>query len=283
VRGPERNGTSPRARMPGLLVVVVIAISFLAGCGRVTSLCSEAAELAAAGQLGPATAKYAMASQRGDGDCADSGLDASAGRYADAYANVARGQEAEAVGDVSAATAAYQAALAFDVGNPMARDGLARLQQPVPEPSVPEPVSAPAPGEPVEQAGNPQTALLVAATSLLLLVVGLLIWLLKRDRTDEVLGAVAAVGTAYAEILAAEQEHGRALRDAREALESSMQEAGANLGSALQIQDAAAARRTAALERQIDRLLDFVGSTRRDGAEPIRRRFVRQEPGQPGV
>ena len=88
----------------------------------------------------------------------------------------AKGRDAEGGQDVGAATAAYQVALTFDADNPAARDGLTRLDKPVPELRAPEPVPQPAPAGPAVAPPGLLMGLGVATVALLLGLFGLVSW-----------------------------------------------------------------------------------------------------------
>ena len=201
-------------------VVVTLALAVVAtlgGCAAATPLCDQGRSLSDAGRLAAATEKYAQAEQRGEGDCADAGLAAAGGRYKDAYVNVARGRSAEEGRDLEGAASAYRAALVFDTDNAAARDGLARLQQPVPEPPLtpqaeptpqptPQPTAEPRPAAPPAAATDRGSWLGLATVGLLCAVLGLLAWLVltarrtARRNRDEAAAARTEIGNTREQI-----------------------------------------------------------------------------------
>ncbi len=124
-------------RLLPLLLLVATMAAVLGGCSLSTPLCDEGDSLVAAAQPARALEVYARAKAQGDG-CAEQGLDTASTNQRRAVEEAARGEAAERAGDIPAATAAYQTALARDVTNTLAVAGLARLGQPKP---VPPPVA----------------------------------------------------------------------------------------------------------------------------------------------
>lgn len=122
-----------------LFLLVATMAALLAGCSLSTPLCEEGDALIASAQPVRALDVYARAKAQGDG-CAEEGLETASTNQRRAVEEAAHGEAAERAGDVLAATAAYQAALALDVTNGLAVAGLARLGQP--EPVPPPPVAA---------------------------------------------------------------------------------------------------------------------------------------------
>jgi len=122
-------------RVPLLLLVATTA-ALLAGCSLSTPLCKEGGNLVAAAQPARALEVYARAQAQGD-RCAKKGLETASTNQRRSVEEAARGEAAEQVGDIPAATAAYQAALALDVTNALAITGLARIGQPEPVPPPP--------------------------------------------------------------------------------------------------------------------------------------------------
>jgi hypothetical protein len=166
-------------RLSAVLVVLPLAVA-MAGCAAATPTCDEASGLVAASRLGDAAATYALARERGEGDCAQSGLTAVKNSYGDAYVEVAKGRVAEEGRDIDRAVTAYRAALAIDAGNPTAKEALARLQQP--EPTL-QPLPPPPPVATSPSAVPPSVIWLAGAALVLLLVVaGLLAWTVVRWR-----------------------------------------------------------------------------------------------------
>jgi hypothetical protein len=158
--------------------VVTLSLVALAGCAAATPTCDEASGLRAASRLADAAATYALARERSEGDCAQSGLTAVGNGYGDAYVDVTKGRVAEDAGNVDGAVSAYRAALAIDAENPAAKDALARLQQP-------EPTLQPLPQRPPLTASSavvPPLLMWLAggAVALLLAVAGLLTWMVSR-------------------------------------------------------------------------------------------------------
>lgn len=191
-------------RSTGSTVVAVLLVIGLSGCGASTPTCDEATGLIDAGQLHQAAEGYALARERGEGGCAEAGLDRAGNRFQDAYVDVARGRLAEERGDVDAAVAAYRAALFADADNPAAVAALGRLEQPVPHlrepvPPVPEPPTlSPLP--------TPVVWLVVAIAALLVVLVGLVAVALRRwqswvtSRTSEQKESRAHITTAVSKI-----------------------------------------------------------------------------------
>lgn len=293
---PPRSGALvtrvciPRAVV--CLILVLAASTALSGCGVATPLCDEAATLADSAQLSQATEKYAEASQHGEGDCADKGLSAAATRYTDAYVNIARGRKAEDAHDLNAATAAYRAALAFDADNAAARDGLARLNQPVPifQPPSRPPVATAPPAAPADFIGRTFS---IAATVLLCTILILLAWLIRQWRRGplatayQVLPAIDAtqahLDTAAAKCSDAlhrhlQNEHREDLTEAQTRLLDAIRTVHSDLTRArgeIEKTEKSAAQRWESLQYHLDQIVDFVGDTRRAEGQEIIYRFVR--------
>ena len=176
VEPPCRRRTAPAILRSAFLLALLVVGP--AACAAATPLCDVANRQLDGAQLNLATATFASAAQQGEGDCAQSGLAAAEERYKDAYVAVARGLAAETARDTNAATAAYQAALTFDVDNGAAREALTRLQQPVPVFREPDAV----PPRPTEPRSGLVVALSITAVGLLCLLIGLLIWAVWRWR-----------------------------------------------------------------------------------------------------
>jgi F0F1-type ATP synthase membrane subunit b/b' len=284
------------------MAAVVVGLSVLGGCATATQLCDEAAVLADGGALGRATETYARADRAGEGDCAAAGLAAAGSRYAAGYVDVALGRAAEDVQDVAGATLAYQAALAHDDGNLAAREGLARLGQPVPELRGPDP-------KPVVQApGEPQTGLIVgvsvAATASACVLLALLGWALwwwfgraarlkkalnDAERMDKVLADLAAAGDDLKQAQAKFEKAAAGAERARRAAENNRVDdlAGTRtqllrefvavrtgIEEAVQGLRNAADRRSAALRLHLDDLADYLGDRVGD-PQPVRETFRR--------
>lgn len=302
---PPRASGGPRAARRRWMVRLLLApvlVTGLSACAAATPLCDDAAALTEAARLGAAAEKYAEAGQRGEGECAETGLSASATRYVDAYVNVARGRSAETNRDVEAATAAYQAALTFDMDNAAARDGLARLGRPIPElrqtPAVSAPAAAPA---------APSTllvALAISAVTLLVVVLGLVLWTERRRRRDLATAGEAAAVAQMTEREQTREQARRALGEVQQAigalaadLRGSAEEFRTGLRASVE-RDAVAATaradidhtatrldrttnevalRCASLERQLDEVIDYLGDVMRDQARPVHDRFARPE------
>ena len=295
VEGRRRRRKAPTiVRSVLALVLLVVGLS---ACSRATPLCDEGGSLVAAGQLSRGTEKYALARQEGEGDCAEGGLSAAGARYVDAYVAVARGKSAEEVRDVEAATAAYRAAVTFDVDNVAAREALARLEQPAPVLRAPVPVSPAPRAEP--QAG-PVMALAVATVGLLCVVVVILAWAVwnrrgrsaarqrnddaARERLDEIVGEVQVV---KARLATAQAELTRSLA-AGEALQRDLDQHQKAIGDVLdavtgartdleQVRDdvaTSADRRATELEQHLDDLIDFLTDLVSDDGQPTHDHFV---------
>ena len=294
------------------VAVLFAAAAALTGCAAATPLCDQGRSLSDAGRLAAATERYARAEQQGEGDCADAGLSTAGGRYTDSYVNVARGRAAEEVRDREGAAAAYRAALVFDTDNAAAREGLARLQQPVPEPPPPEPQPAPQPAPPptAEPAPAPETAPPDSGTSVLGLVtvvllcaaVGLLTWLVlaarrttRRNRSEaasarteisntrEQIPAIRGTLTELRSLMSEEFERtARRLDELDQQVRRSPAAAKDEVLAAVdaasrqeQADAATVAARFAALDERVAELLDALDDLARDGKGPARERSSR--------
>jgi hypothetical protein len=299
-------------------VVVTLALAAaatLGGCAAATPLCDQGKSLSDTGRLAAATEKYAQAEQRGEGDCADAGLAAAGGRYKDAYVNVARGRSAEEGRDLEGAASAYRAALVFDTDNAAARDGLARLQQPVPEPPptpqaepTPQPTPQPTP-EPQPAAPAPPAAaadhgswLGLATVGLLCAVLGLLAWLVltarrtARRNRDDAAAARTEIGNTREQIPAIRGtltdlrslvlEEFERTKNRLDELDEQVRRgpvavkdevlAAVDAASRREQADAAAAvTRFTALDERLAELLDVLDDLGRDGTDPTHERFAR--------
>jgi hypothetical protein len=297
---PPRSGALvTRACTPRAVVCLILLIAVntaLSGCGVATPLCDEAATLADSGQLSQATEKYAEASQHGEGECADKGLSAAAARYTDAYVNIARGRKAEDAHDLNAATAAYRAALAFDADNAAARDGLARLNQPVPifrAPSQP-PVATVPPAAPADFLGR---AFSIAATALFCTILILLAWLMRQWRREPLATAhqvLTAVDVARSDLDTAaakrsdalhrdlQNEHREDLAEAQRRLLDAISTVQSDLARARIEIEKSAEKRWESLQHHLDQIIDFVGDTRRVEGKEIAYRFTRPESSEGG-
>lgn len=287
-------------RLPRTAVLVVLLVAGLSGCGASTPTCDEATGLIETGRLDQAAEGYALARERGEGDCAETGLDHAGNRFQDAYVDVARARLAEERGEVDAAVAAYRAALVADTTNPVATEALTRLQQPAPQlreppPPVPEPpVLAPLPA--------PVIGLIVAIAVLLGVLVGLLAWatarwrrwVVTRSREYEVARAhVTTEVRAIDDTLSRMQEHagdagsrsdelivGRidALRDAERTTTRSLAAITASINTVRQeltetrtLLDGVPDRHARELERQLDELADVLSAVVDDGGPTLHR------------
>jgi tetratricopeptide (TPR) repeat protein len=117
----RRSGSRTAAAATVLTALIV------AGCSSPTPLCEKADGLAKQAKLAAAADAYAEAKRRGDGTCADDGLDAVSAQRAKAFAAVARGRAAEKARDLAGARTEYRTALATDSGNGDAATGLLRV------------------------------------------------------------------------------------------------------------------------------------------------------------
>ena len=293
-----------------LLLVLPIAVA-VAGCAKATPTCDEASGLVGTGRLGQAAAAYALARERGEGDCADAGLVNVKNRYGDAYVEVAKGRVAEEAKDVPGAITANRAALAIDADNPAAKEALTRLQQPIPTllppPSAPQaPVSAAPPAVPPLV-----TALMVAALTLLVAVLALLGWAVwrwrgwteqqrqERSALQSSLGAVRLQATtsdtdlrsklagveqgvkdsekgvkkAVEELATGLGQHGQALADMR----TSVRDLRAELDGVPEKTSAAVSRRVGELEQHLDDVVDAITDIVADVGRPSVQRFVRPD------
>lgn len=278
--------------------VLVLLVLGSSACAVVTPLCDEGESLVGAGRLSRGAEAYALARQRGEGDCAETGLSTVGDRYGDVYVNIARGRAAEDGQDVEAATAAYRAALTFDVDNPAATEALARLQQPVPQLREPEPVAPTPVGEPLSPL---IVVLVVVAVALLGVMVGLLAWIAwrwrgqsvarqredeeARERLAEVRGEMHAVEdrllTALTKLDETVKEgalvvdgrlahHRKAVGDVLEAVASVRQE----LERVRDDVNVSADRRAAELEQHLDDVVDVITDVVGEGGEQTHDRFV---------
>jgi hypothetical protein len=295
------------------VAVLLAAAAALTGCAAATPLCDQGKSLSDAGRLAAATERYAQAEQQGEGDCADAGLSTAGGRYTDSYVNVARGRAAEDVRDREGAASAYRAALVFDADNAAAREGLARLQQPVPEPlppepqaapqPAPEPTAAPQPERPADTTPDGGTSVLGLATiALLCAAVGLLVWLVLTARrttlrnrgeaaaartdlanTREQIPAIRGTLTELRSLMTEEFERTRSRLDeideqVRRGPAAAKDEVLAAVVAASQQEQAdaaAAVTRFAALDERVAELLDTLDDLARDGTDPTHERFAR--------
>ena len=300
---PSRSGTLVmRACIPRAVVCLLLLIAVttaLSGCGVATPLCDEAAALADSGQLSQAAEKYAEASQHGEGDCADKGLSAAAARYTDAYVNIARGRKAEDAHDLNAATAAYQAALAFDADNAAARDGLTRLNQPVPifRASRQPPAATVPPAAPADFLGR---AFSIAATVLLCTILILLAWLMRQWRREPLATAhqvLMAVDAAQSDLDTSaakrsdalhrdlQNENRKGLTEAQTRLLDAIKTVQSDLARArveIEKSEKSAEQRWESLRYHLDQIIDFVGDMRRTEGQEITYRFARPESSEGG-